>query len=117
MPRETPSLRGSKAEARACAYLQARGLELLARNFRTRNGEIDLVMRDRTTLVFVEVRYRYSAAFGTAGESITATKQARVRHAAEHFLQQHPAYRDCACRFDVVACDEQATEWLTDAFQ
>lgn len=117
MPREAPSLRGGKAEARACAYLQARGLELLARNFRTRNGEIDLVMRDRTGLVFVEVRYRRSTAFGTASETVTATKQARVRHAAEHFLHQHPAYRDCACRFDVVACDEEAVEWLVDAFQ
>src|SRR5688572_18789501 len=70
---------GSEMEARACAFLEAQGLVTVRRNFRCRVGEIDLVMNDGSTLVFVEVRYRVSKAYGGAGASITFAKQQKVR--------------------------------------
>ncbi len=79
--------RGDAAEARALAWLQARGLRCLARNYRCRLGEIDLIMQDGDTVVFVEVRQRRSARFGGAAASITPAKQARLTLAAEHYLQ------------------------------
>ncbi len=117
MQKPTAKLQGNKAEAQACAYLETQGLNLVARNFRTRQGEIDLVMRERDILVFVEVRYRGGDTFGSAGESITPLKQARIRHAAAQFLQQHADYRDSVCRFDIVTFDRDRTDWLKDAFE
>ncbi|RYF65630.1 MAG: YraN family protein, partial [Comamonadaceae bacterium] len=82
--------RGNAAEDKALAYLQAQGLQLVVRNYRTPGrggGEIDIVMRERDgTLVFVEVRARASSAFGGAGASISATKQQRIVFAARHYL-------------------------------
>lgn len=109
--------RGREAEAQAYAYLCAQGLTPLAQNYRTRTGEIDLIMKEREVLVFVEVRFRARADFGGAAETIDIAKQRRVRSAAEGFLQAHPAYARCACRFDVVALDRGRIEWLRDAFQ
>ena len=73
---------GARAEALATDYLARQGLVLVARNFRTRRGEIDVIVRDRDTLVFVEVRLRSQAAFGGAGASITPAKRARLLAAA-----------------------------------
>ena len=109
-------LSGAQAEALACAHLERAGLRLLTRNYRCPQGEVDLVMDDRDTLVFVEVRYRRSDAFGTPAETVDRRKQARLRAAAGHYLLTHSA--DRACRFDVVAvsgCDARI-EWLRDAF-
>ncbi len=69
---------GDAFERRACAELERAGLTLLARNYSTRHGELDLVMRERDTIVFVEVRYRESAAFGDAATSVTASNQAKL---------------------------------------
>ena len=108
---------GAAGEQQAAHYLSAQGLTLLQRNWRCRLGEIDLVMLDRDTLVFVEVRLRRSQAFGGAAASVDARKQARLIRAAEQFLQQHPALARLACRFDVVALDgEQPPDWLQGAF-
>ena len=74
---------GARYEALACVHLQAAGLNLLARNFSTRFGELDLVMRDRNVLVFVEVRYRAGTRFGSGAESITASKRPRLITAAD----------------------------------
>ena len=109
---------GDAAEDRALAYLQAAGLQLLARNYRTPGrggGEIDLVMRDAGgTLVFVEVRQRGGRSHGGAAASIGATKQRRIIFAARHYLmrlaQQPP------CRFDVVSVEAGAVQWLRAAF-
>ena len=108
---------GDAAEDQALAHLQAAGLHLLARNYRTPGrggGEIDLVMRDRDgTLVFVEVRQRSSRAFGGAAESVGSTKQRRIVLAARHYLlrlQTPPP-----CRFDVVLVEDSIT-WLRAAF-
>lgn len=73
-------------------------------------------MQDREVLVFVEVRYRHSNAFGSPAETIDRRKQERLRAAASHYLMKHAM--DCACRFDVVAVSggEALIEWLQDAF-
>ena len=81
---------GDAFEQRACVELERAGLTVLARNYTTRHGELDLVMRDGDTVVFVEVRYRKSASHGDAAASITASKQARLILAAQHWLAAHP---------------------------
>ena len=110
------ALDGAQAESLACAHLERAGLKLLTRNYRCPQGEIDLVMNDRDTLVFVEVRYRRSSTFGTPAETVDRRKQARLRAAAGHYLVSHAA--DRVCRFDVVAVSsgEPHVEWLRDAF-
>lgn len=116
-PDRAPHLRqGQQAEDRALAHLESAGLRAVARNFRTARGEIDLVMRDGATLVFVEVRYRKSATFGGAAESVTARKRARIEAAAAEYLLRHPADAARRCRFDVVAITDSRLEWLRDAF-
>ena len=107
---------GDRAEARACRYLEARGLRLRERNYRTRRGEIDLVMDDAGVLVFVEVRYRAPGARVSALESITAAKRRRITAAAEHYLVARPGAGQRRCRFDVVAIADDV-EWLRAAFE
>ena len=112
--------RGTAAEALALEFLTARGLELLERNFRCRAGEIDLIMRDDATLVFVEVRYRRSAAYGGAAGSVGWRKQQRVTRTALYFLGRHGDREDSPVRFDVVAvCGDLKRpdiKWLRSAF-
>jgi len=116
-PVRTTREQGMAAEDRALAHLQAAGLRLLERNYRTPGrggGEIDLVLRDRDgTVVFVEVRSRSSRAFGGAGASIGATKQRRIVFAARHYLMRLGA--PPPCRFDVVLV-ENSVEWIRAAF-
>ena len=109
---------GQRAEDLAARFLGKHGLTVLARNFRCRGGELDLVCRDGATLVFVEVRLRRNAAFGGAGASISASKQRRVVLAARNYLAAHGAASpaDRACRFDCVLLDGEKIDWLRDAF-
>lgn len=111
--------RGRDAEMQAERYLTGRGLRIEARNYRTRGGEIDLVARDGAYLVFVEVRARASAAWGSSTESVGARKRARLASAAAHYLMVHTGANPPPCRFDVVAIStvSGAVEWLRDAFQ
>lgn len=110
-----PAIGGAKEDA-ALRYLEDRGLKLESRNYRCRQGEIDLIMRDGGCLAFVEVRYRKNARFGSAAESVTATKQRRIIVAAQHYLQRHPTRLDC--RFDVLAMTgADDIQWLKNAFQ
>ena len=104
---------GVKAEQTAADYLVAQGLRLVARNYRCRGGEIDLIMADGASLVFVEVRERAGSAFGGALASITATKQARILLAARHYLARYGI--DSACRFDAVLIQGGRLEWLRAA--
>ena len=108
--------RGKDAEARAARYLEARGLHIVERNYRSRYGEIDLIARDGVTLVFVEVRARSSNAFGGAAASITAAKRQKLTRTALHYLAG--AGRTPQCRFDAVllAGDDGPVEWIRDAF-
>lgn len=102
--------KGAAAEQAAADYLAAQGLRLVARNYRCRGGEIDLILRDGGSLVFVEVRERAGAGFGGAAASITATKQARIQLAAQHYLARHGL--DLPCRFDAVLVQGGRLEWL-----
>jgi putative endonuclease len=108
---------GNEAEDWALAHLQAAGLQLLERNYRTPGrggGEIDLILRAPDgTVVFVEVRRRGTTRFGGAGASIQATKQRRIVFAARHYLMHLRALPPC--RFDVVLVEE-GIEWLQAAF-
>ena len=101
---------GRLAEDRALDYLLRQGLVLIERNARSRRGEIDLVIRDGATLVFVEVRQRRSMRFGGAAASIGATKRLRMWHSAESYLLRHP--NPPACRFDAVCIDGDSLVWL-----
>jgi putative endonuclease len=106
---------GDDAETAALDYLQQQGLKLIERNYHSRRGEIDIIMEDSHTLIFVEVKYRQSAHFGTAAEMVTLKKQQRIIAAALHYLQQHKL--DRACRFDVVAITPRSgVEWIKGAF-
>ncbi len=121
LPPPTTLQTGHSAEAFACNYLEDRGLILLVRNYRGRFGEIDLVMRDDSMLVFIEVRQRRSQRYGTPAETVDARKQGRLRATAEQYLQQHhPRESQKPCRFDIVAITDgpqgQQIEWLRDAF-
>jgi putative endonuclease len=109
------STQGARAEALAAEYLMRQGLAIVARNFRTRFGEIDVIARDGRTLVFVEVRMRRSASHGDAAESITPQKRARVVAAANGYLAM--LGREPPCRFDAIlmrSLDPSTIEWRKD---
>jgi putative endonuclease len=106
---------GREAEDKCAAYLERAGLEIVARNWRCRLGELDLVAREGETLVFVEVRYRRSERYGGAAGSIVARKRARLLAAAKLFLS---GAGDRSCRFDAMLVRSLAPleiEWLRDA--
>ena len=111
---------GRRAERRAERHLRRRGLKLLARNYARRTGEIDLVMRDGETLVFVEVRFRGPGAWQDPLASVDANKQARLGRTAALYLADHPEHQQRAARFDVVAARARyfgiACEWIPNAF-
>ncbi|MCC7249862.1 MAG: YraN family protein [Lysobacter sp.] len=117
--------RGAQVEALARAHLERQGLRAVAANANFRFGELDLVMLDGETLVFVEVRYRREGAsargFGGGAASIDASKRRKLVAAAETFLQSHRAYARAACRFDAVVAsgdpDAPTFDWLRDAFR
>ncbi len=93
---------GKTGEDIACRELRRRGYEILTRRFRTRLGELDIVARDGTTIVFVEVKTRTNAKFGTPSEAVTALKQRKVWLMASDYLHRQGLH-DRPCRFDVVA--------------
>ena len=108
--------RGAHWESRAEHYLRKNGLKLLQRNFRCRLGEIDLVMRDGETLVFVEVRFRSTSRYGSGAESITARKRQRLIRAAGIYLHCYPNCAKLPCRFDVLSIGEDHLDWIQAAF-
>ncbi|GAA5070922.1 YraN family protein [Lysobacter panacisoli] len=113
--------RGAAVEAAARAHLLREGLRDVAANANYRFGELDLVMLDGATLVFVEVRYRRDARFGGGAASIDAHKRRRIVQAAQAFLAHHPHHAQTPCRFDVVEADgdpgQPTLRWLRDAFR
>ena len=112
---------GARFEQRARKELERAGLRLLASNYTTRHGELDLIMREGDTVVFVEVRHRLRAAHGDAAASVNATKQGRLIRTAQLWLAAHPRYANHPCRFDVVTYDGPADSaemnWLRAAFE
>lgn len=111
---------GAAAEAAARHFLESQGFRLVQANFRCRRGEIDLVMQNAAVLVFAEVRMRNHADFGGAVASVTLAKQKKIIASAQAFLQHHPEFARCNCRFDVLAMQAGAqgweVEWLPAAF-
>lgn len=109
---------GQRAEDEALTYLNGQGLRLLERNYRCRQGEIDLVMEEGNRLVFVEVRYRADPRYGSALESVDGRKRARLIAAANHYLSAHRL--DRPSRFDVVGMSPTGgtltLQWIRDAF-
>lgn len=113
---------GREAEAYALRHLQQHGLQLIAQNWLCKRGELDLVMLDGDTVVFVEVRYRRHSAWGGALESVDFRKQEKLILAAQLFLQKESRWADAACRFDVVAVEGNAKSgsplnWIKHAFE
>ncbi|MFY0665292.1 MAG: YraN family protein [Natronospirillum sp.] len=108
---------GLEAEAQCADYLRSQGLKLLARNVKCRLGELDLIMQEGNVLVFVEVKARRSNHFGGGLAAVTASKQQKLRRAAQWYLmQQHKT--DAPCRFDVVDVNLNTQEfnWIRNAF-
>jgi putative endonuclease len=93
---------GKSGEDLACRELEKRGYAIVARRYRVRSGEIDIVARDGDTLVFIEVKARNSHEFGSAAEAVTASKQHRLTRLATEYLMRHHLH-DHPCRFDVIA--------------
>lgn len=106
---------GQLWERKALAHLERHGLTLVEANFRCKGGEIDLVMRERESLVFVEVRQRAGAQHGGAAASITPAKVRRLVRAAQFYLMRFSSMP--ACRFDVVAIDGDTLEWIRNAIE
>ena len=111
---------GQATEAAALQFLLRHGLSLITKNYRCQFGEIDLIMKDGNTVIFIEVRYRKHLQFGGSASSITAKKQKKIMNTALHFLQHHQT--DTASRFDVIAMSPSETkipytiDWIQNAF-
>ena len=117
---ETKKLVGDLAERKACHFLIKKGLKLLETQYRSRFGEIDLIMQDhkQAQLVFVEVRYRSHTQYGDAVESVSLKKQMKIIKTAQYYLQTKQLIDTIACRFDVIGFSKtNKMTWIQDAFQ
>lgn len=122
MSEKTPQQKlGHHTETLARKYLEARGLICIKRNFNCKLGEIDLIMRDKETLAFIEVRYRGQSRHATPLESISYYKQRKLTRTAQVFLKRHYQNTPPPCRFDAIAITSGQKEhkiiWIKDAFQ
>jgi len=110
---------GNDAEAYAKKYLLSQGLIWVVSNYRSRFGEIDLVMRDSNVIVFIEVRARSSLAFGGGAVSVTYQKQQKIIKTAALYMQQHKMHNQVVARFDVMSFDgiPPKISWIKDAFR
>jgi putative endonuclease len=110
---------GELGEERALTFLKANGLILVAANYRTKMGEIDLIMLQDNVLVFVEVKLRSSSRYGSAEEQVTHSKQLKIIKTAQYFLLKHKKWQQFPARFDIVAINNQHAPpiWIKDAFQ
>ena len=110
---------GERGERTAETFLVSKGLTPIENNFRSRFGEVDLIMRDGEYIVFVEVRLRSSKAYGGGAASVDHRKQRRIVRTAGYFLSQRPELAMSPCRFDVVALGTEPTglEWIANAFE
>lgn len=113
--------RGDNVELFAENHLKKQGLTLVEKNFNSRFGEIDLIMLDNSTLVFVEVRFRANTSYGSGAETVNFRKQQKIIKTAQLYLQANKKMQQRDCRFDVVsvtlAAQEPLIEWHQNAFQ
>lgn len=107
---------GNYYEQLAADYLKQNGAEILERNYQTRNGEIDLIVRDGRYLAFVEVKFRTTAVKGEPAEAVSLRKQQRIQKAARYYLYMHRYGEDTPCRFDVVGILGNEIQWMKNAF-
>ena len=108
---------GSCYERKAAEYLISCGCNIIEKNYRCRAGEIDLIVRDGSYLVFVEVKYRSTASAGYGSEAVDIRKQIRIRKAAVWYMKQHHISVDQPCRFDVISFLGDEISIVKDAFQ
>jgi putative endonuclease len=112
---------GQTAEDAVCRYLQQTGLKLVTRNYSCKLGEIDLIMKDGDSIVFVEVRFRRTNHYGDGLDSVTVSKQNKLLRTGSFYLQRHNLTEKMPCRFDVVAVSRQAGQfsfdWIKNALQ
>ncbi len=116
-----PNRKGLRYEDQARVYLQARGLRLLQQNFFNRSGEIDLIMRDRDTICFIEVKFRKSMAYGGAAGSIPISKQRKIVNTALFYIAGHRQLARQPLRFDALLIQRQPDgsdriDWIQNAF-
>lgn len=110
-------LKGLALEQQGARYLSAQGLRLLTTNYYCKAGEIDLVMREGSTLVFVEVRFRRSGLRGSPVETVTPAKQRRLVRCARHYLMSRQLHDTVPCRFDVLGIEPgNRVTWVRNAF-
>ncbi len=107
---------GAQKEEEVCAYLLSEGVRITERNYRCRQGEIDIVGYDGAFLVFFEVKYRSGGRSGSAAEAVGSAKQRRICRVADYYRMMHHCAEDVPIRFDVVAVDGQRIRWIRDAF-
>lgn len=107
---------GADYEKLAEKYLEKQGFRILERNFRIRQGEIDLIGYHKDTLVFVEVKYRKDDGKGLPQEAVTPFKQRQISKVAEFYLMRHPGKAGMCCRYDVVAICKDKITWYENAF-
>ncbi len=107
---------GADREQRAAEYLESLGMKIVERNYRSRQGEIDIIGYHEGYLVFVEVKYRSSAGKGYAAEAVNAGKQRKICRVADYYRYVHKLGADTAVRYDVVAMQGDGIEWLQNAF-
>lgn len=111
---------GAQWERAAESFLLSNGLNLLHRNFFCRFGEIDLIMEDGATIVFVEVKYRKGGVHGSGANAVTLQKQGRISRTAAWFLARNPHRAEQDCRFDVVSIEPgqgvHGIRWIQNAF-
>lgn len=108
---------GTRYEQFAVRFLEEQGYRILEKNFRCRQGEIDLIARDGEYLVFLEVKYRKDDRMGTGGEAVGKLKQGRIIRCARCYLMRHAEYMETPCRFDVVSVLGEKAALYRDAFR
>jgi len=107
---------GDHAESIAENFLIENKLKIIAKNYRIKTGEIDLIADDKGTIAFVEVKFRKSNNFGQPFETVTHSKQRKIIRTAQSYLQKHPKLANKACRFDVISIHNQDINWIQNAF-
>ncbi len=111
---------GNKFESFAREKIEQAGCRIIATNYACKLGEIDIIAKDKEHIIFVEVRYRKTAAYGGAIASVDYKKQQKIIKSASLYLQQNKLTNKAMCRFDVFAVTGQTNnlhfEWIKDAF-
>lgn len=120
MKLKTKTSLGKRAEESVHKYLKKQGLKSIAKNYLCKAGEIDLIMMDQGTLVFIEVKYRSRANYGSSAAQVTLSKQQKLEKAALRFLAENVQYQSLPCRFDVAGASGEASapgiHWIKGAF-